>query len=74
MKVMNLVSLLIAPAIVLYSEGAKANPALRITIAVVATLVIVGAVAFSKRKPIAVAADDGNGSDGVKPTQEKVHA
>ena len=52
-KVMNLVSLLIAPAVVtLFSEGS--NPAFRIAIAVVAAAVVVAAVLFSKRKPIAV--------------------
>jgi K(+)-stimulated pyrophosphate-energized sodium pump len=55
LKVMNLVSLLIAPAVVLYSVGDSKNTSLRVGIAVVAALVIVGAVAFSKRKPIAVA-------------------
>ena len=40
---------------------------------VVAALVIAGAVAYSKRKPIAMSADDG--SDGVSQSeQEKVHA
>jgi K(+)-stimulated pyrophosphate-energized sodium pump len=58
LKVMNLVSLLIAPAVVLSSVGASRNPALRISIAVAAALVIVAAVTFSKRKPIAVAADE----------------
>jgi K(+)-stimulated pyrophosphate-energized sodium pump len=55
MKVMNLVALLIAPAVVTYSAGENANTPLRISIAVVATLIIVGAVTFSKRKPIAMA-------------------
>ncbi|GAA1802897.1 sodium-translocating pyrophosphatase [Planosporangium flavigriseum] len=54
MKVMNLVSLLIAPAIVTWSVGDNKNTPLRITIAVVAALIIVGAVVFSKRKPIAM--------------------
>jgi K(+)-stimulated pyrophosphate-energized sodium pump len=64
LKVMNLVSLLIAPAVVLYSVGDDKSPTLRIAIAVVAGLVIVGAVAFSKRKPIAVAdADAEEGAD-----------
>jgi K(+)-stimulated pyrophosphate-energized sodium pump len=57
LKVMNLVSLLIAPAVILYSVGPDANNALRISIAVVAALVVVGAVTISKRKPIATAAD-----------------
>jgi K(+)-stimulated pyrophosphate-energized sodium pump len=53
-KVMNLVSLLIAPAVVLWSTGPDSNTALRITVAVVATLIVVAAVTWSKRKPIAV--------------------
>src|SRR2546421_944137 len=57
-KVMNLVSLLIAPAVVLWSTGTSTNTPLRITIAVVAALVVVVAVAISKRKPIAVSAGD----------------
>jgi K(+)-stimulated pyrophosphate-energized sodium pump len=64
MKVMNLVALLIAPAVVTYSVGDDKNNPLRITIAVVATLIIVGAVVFSKRKPIAMA-EDGDGGSGV---------
>ncbi|MGH3714401.1 MAG: sodium-translocating pyrophosphatase [Micromonosporaceae bacterium] len=57
-KVMNLVSLLIAPAVVTYSIGAEENTALRIGIAVVATAIIVGAVVFSKRKPMAMDTSD----------------
>jgi K(+)-stimulated pyrophosphate-energized sodium pump len=53
-KVMNLVSLLIAPAVVTYSIGTDANPVLRGVIAVLAVAVIVGAVLFSKRKPVAM--------------------
>ncbi len=53
-KVMNLVSLLIAPAVVTYSIGTDSNPTLRIVIAVVAVAIIVGAVVFSKRKPMAM--------------------
>jgi K(+)-stimulated pyrophosphate-energized sodium pump len=52
LKVMNLVSLLIAPAVVAWSVGEDANPALRITVAVVAALIIVGAVLYSKRRPV----------------------
>ncbi|HEU4999015.1 MAG TPA: sodium-translocating pyrophosphatase [Lapillicoccus sp.] len=54
-KVMNLVSLLIAPAVVSLSLGEDENTALRVLIAFVAVAVIVGAVVFSKRKSIAVA-------------------
>jgi K(+)-stimulated pyrophosphate-energized sodium pump len=54
MKVMNLVSLLIAPAVVLWSTGSDKNTPLRITVAVAAALVIVVAVTISKRRPIAV--------------------
>ncbi|NLF05459.1 MAG: sodium-translocating pyrophosphatase, partial [Actinomycetales bacterium] len=47
-KVMNLVALLIAPAIVVISTGDGANHVLRITIAVVAALVAFGAVIYSR--------------------------
>ncbi len=56
-KVMNLVSLLIAPAIVALSIGTGHNPAARGGIAAVAIVVIVGAVWNSKRKSIAVKAE-----------------
>ena len=58
LKVMNLVALLIAPAVVTYGMGETENTAVRIAIAVVAALVIVGAVVFSKRKPIMIEAGD----------------
>ena len=54
-KVMNLVSLLIAPAIVSLSIGDDASDVVRILIALVAAAVIVGAVFVSKRRSIAVA-------------------
>jgi K(+)-stimulated pyrophosphate-energized sodium pump len=54
LKVMNLVALLIAPAIVGMSVGEDANDALRVTIALVATLIIVGAVIVSKRRSVVV--------------------
>jgi len=57
-KVMNLVSVLIAPAVVQLSLGDGANPPLRIGIAVAATLVIVAAVAISKRRSVAVGAEE----------------
>jgi K(+)-stimulated pyrophosphate-energized sodium pump len=53
-KVMNLVSLLIAPAIVQLSIGDDANTTLRMVIAVAAVAVVVAAVVISKRKSIAV--------------------
>jgi K(+)-stimulated pyrophosphate-energized sodium pump len=54
-KVMNLVSLLVAPAVVKLSIGADASDALRVVIALLAAAVIVAAVVFSKRRSIAVA-------------------
>jgi K(+)-stimulated pyrophosphate-energized sodium pump len=47
---MNLVALLIAPAIVQLSVGEDANTGLRIVISVVAVVVVVGAVVLSKRR------------------------
>ncbi len=49
-KVMNLVSVLIAPAIVAMSVGNGANAGLRIVIALAVVAVIVGAVLISKRR------------------------
>ena len=53
-KVMNLVALLIAPAVVTMSIGASENTTLRWGIAIVAALIVVVAVVISKRRPIAV--------------------
>ncbi|MER5332223.1 sodium-translocating pyrophosphatase [Micromonospora sp. NPDC002717] len=67
-KVMNLVSLLIAPAVVAWSVGDEKNTALRVGIAVVATLIVVAAVVFSKRKGVAMS-DSGAGTGTGSPDQ-----
>jgi K(+)-stimulated pyrophosphate-energized sodium pump len=54
LKVMNLVSLLIAPSVIALSIGDDQNDPLRIVIAVVAALGIATAVYISKRRPIAI--------------------
>ncbi|WDZ86397.1 sodium-translocating pyrophosphatase [Micromonospora cathayae] len=64
-KVMNLVSLLIAPAVVAWSVGDDRNTALRVTVAVVATLIIVAAVMFSKRKGVAMSDSDSDTDGGT---------
>ena len=56
-KVMNLVSLLVAPAIVTMSVGVNANPLARAAIAVASIAVIVVSVWISKRRSIAVKAE-----------------
>lgn len=69
-KVMNLVSLLIAPAVVAWSVGDDRNTGLRIGIAVLATAIIVAAVVFSKRKGVAMSDSDtdaGAGSPDQRP-------
>jgi K(+)-stimulated pyrophosphate-energized sodium pump len=53
-KVMNLVSVLIAPAIVQLSVGDGENDVLRVGIALVAAAVIVAAVWYSKRHSVAM--------------------
>ncbi|HEY3016578.1 MAG TPA: sodium-translocating pyrophosphatase [Nocardioides sp.] len=53
-KVMNLVSLLIASAVVSMSVGDDQNDALRIGIALVAVAIIAVAVYIAKRRPIAI--------------------
>jgi K(+)-stimulated pyrophosphate-energized sodium pump len=55
LKVMNLVSLLIAPAIVSLSIGKDANTGIRMVISLAAVAVIIVAVVLSKRRSIAVA-------------------
>ncbi|MFN8097705.1 MAG: sodium-translocating pyrophosphatase [Dermatophilaceae bacterium] len=56
-KVMNLVSVLIAPAIVTLSIGSSANAAARYGIAAAALLVVVAAVTVSKRRSISIGGD-----------------
>jgi K(+)-stimulated pyrophosphate-energized sodium pump len=53
-KVMNLVSVLIAPAIVKLSIGDDANSGIRIVVAVLAVTVIAGAIFVSKRRAVAL--------------------
>ncbi|MEV0090022.1 sodium-translocating pyrophosphatase [Streptomyces sp. NPDC050738] len=59
LKVMNLVALLIAPAVVKFSYGTDSSAGVRAVVATVAILVIVGAVYVSKRRGIVVG-DEGN--------------
>jgi K(+)-stimulated pyrophosphate-energized sodium pump len=58
LKVMNLVSLLIAPAIVSLSIGNDSNAGIRIVISLAAIAVIVVAVVVSKRRSIGIAESD----------------
>jgi K(+)-stimulated pyrophosphate-energized sodium pump len=53
-KVMNLVALLIAPAVVSLQVGQDANTTVRVVIALVAVAVIVAAVTVSKRRSVVV--------------------
>ncbi|MFI6239799.1 sodium-translocating pyrophosphatase [Micromonospora sp. NPDC050795] len=70
-KVMNLVSLLIAPAVVAWSVGDDRNVGLRVGIALVATLIIVASVVFSKRKGIAMSDSDADGNTGAGSTDHR---
>ncbi|MFF5975323.1 sodium-translocating pyrophosphatase [Streptomyces sp. NPDC012769] len=63
LKVMNLVALLIAPAVVQFSYGEDASAWLRALVAVVAIGVIVAAVRVSKRRSVAVGADSTDRDD-----------
>ena len=65
-KVMNLVSVLIAPAIVVLTLGNGANPVVRYGIALVALIVIVAAVAVSKSRDLSIGGDD----DEAEPLDE----
>jgi K(+)-stimulated pyrophosphate-energized sodium pump len=82
-KVMNLVSLLIASAVVSMSVGKDQHDALRIIIAIVAVAIVVVAVYISKQRPVTLGDDDsgtpappapasepGTPYDEVAPTQQ----
>lgn len=58
LKVMNLVALLIAPAVIKFSYGADKSVVVRVLIAVVAFAVIAAAVYVSKRRGIAMGDED----------------
>ena len=58
LKVMNLVSLLIAPAVVALTVGSGANDGIRYGISLVAVLIIVGAVLVSKRRANALQVEE----------------
>jgi K(+)-stimulated pyrophosphate-energized sodium pump len=64
-KVMNLVALLIAPAVVTLNFGPDASTGVRVVIAIVAAAVIVGAIVFSKRKSISMGDDDSGKADAA---------
>src|SRR5664279_1305396 len=67
LKVMNLVSLLIAPAIVSLSIGSGANDLIRYGITVLALAIVVIAVVISRSREIGIGVDvdtDDNGGDG----------
>jgi K(+)-stimulated pyrophosphate-energized sodium pump len=65
-KVMNLVALIIAPAVVSMSVGSSANTTLRVVISLAAVLVIVAAVVVSKRRAVVAG---GAPSDDVQAVQ-----
>ena len=71
-KVMNLVSVLIAPAIVTLSIGDDQNDVVRYGIAGAAVLIVVAAVAVSKARDLANGGDEDNQSvarvDAAAPT------
>ncbi|MEV6305141.1 sodium-translocating pyrophosphatase [Actinoplanes sp. NPDC051861] len=74
LKVMNLVSLLIAPAVVTLSYGADANVGVRVGVAVLAVAIVSAAVIWSKRKEISMgepsAAAAAGASDTAKAAQD----
>ncbi|RAJ61748.1 K(+)-stimulated pyrophosphate-energized sodium pump [Streptomyces sp. Amel2xB2] len=63
LKVMNLVALLIGPAVIQFSYGDDASVGVRAVVALVATVIVVGAVYVSKRRGIAMS-DTGDAEGG----------
>ncbi|HEX6917459.1 MAG TPA: sodium-translocating pyrophosphatase [Phycicoccus sp.] len=68
LKVMNLVSVLIAPAIVTLSIGADASAPIRFGIAGVAFVIVIAAVAVAKSRDLAIGGD--SDSAGETPVDE----
>src|SRR4051812_41513930 len=68
LKVMNLVALLIAPAVVALSVGDDANTPVRTAIALVAVLVIVVAVVVSKRRSVVVGGASSESAEALTTT------
>jgi K(+)-stimulated pyrophosphate-energized sodium pump len=69
-KVMNLVSVLIAPAVVQVTIGENASPVLRYSIAGVAVVIIVIAIVITKRRTVDYGDGVGaNGSDADAPVE-----
>jgi K(+)-stimulated pyrophosphate-energized sodium pump len=67
-KVMNLVSLLIVPAVVKFSVGKDQSNPIRVAIALVAVVVLVGVIWNSKRRSSALMQTGGPGEPGATPT------
>ena len=67
---MNLVSLLIASAVVSMGVGQDQNDPVRILIALAAAATIAGAVYISKRRSIHIGDDDEDGTPGTPPHED----
>jgi K(+)-stimulated pyrophosphate-energized sodium pump len=67
-KVMNLVALLIAPAVVSLKVGTDANTGVRIAIALVAVVIVIAAVTVSKRRSIVVGGAPSDTQDSLTAT------
>jgi K(+)-stimulated pyrophosphate-energized sodium pump len=72
-KVMNLVSVLIAPAIVALSIGADASDPIRYGIAAVAFIIVIAAVAVAKSRDLAIGDADSDGT-GAAPADDPTPA
>jgi K(+)-stimulated pyrophosphate-energized sodium pump len=70
-KVMNLVALLIAPLVVRYATGDAADTALRIAVAVAATLILAGMIWYSKsRRSERLVPEEGSGEPPLPESRE----
>jgi K(+)-stimulated pyrophosphate-energized sodium pump len=71
-KVMNLVAVLIAPAIVTLSIGNDASAPIRYGIAGIAAIIVIAAVAISKRRDLAIG-NDGDADSAIAEEQHPQH-
>ncbi len=72
LKVMNLVAVLIAPAIVTLSIGAGASAPIRYGIAAVALVIVIAAVTYSKSKDLAIGGDPEPAAVAAAPAPEQI--
>jgi K(+)-stimulated pyrophosphate-energized sodium pump len=72
-KVMNLVAVLIAPAVIEFSMGHDANKGIRAVVAIIAFLIIAAAVTVSRRRRVSMGDVDVPAVKDQEPVAARAH-